>query len=696
MNITHTEGVITYEQAHQLLKKNPFDSALYQRIQRALLQSGIQDIPELNCKLYSSKEALLGGFGASEHMAIAKEVKLQGVKDAAPLLETTFSAAHFHHIVALAGDYYGIYGEAIASGENEEEKKRRFLNAFASLEQAEGNQIRQLLLLIDREYTRDEPTDLPYHCYSSQPKKRAHKLEKIKEGTGELLIDNSDHFSQQAKETYFIGHGLAIEEAREARGDREKLKRAYAMEAFACHFLTDLFASGHLRNQRLDLELFILQIGFEPNIAKKLARVVTGAQHEKDGAEGLNVTNGRGDFWRAYGDGHFRAPKNEENRKKVVEAIQSSVDEIYAAFSYPDRQPRSSMNELIPFATEQNALPLYRVEVIKTAQHSDETEVASRSLDQPPDVKISRRLFLYKEAKRIEITGKVGLLHQALGHALAHVPQQYQSDFVDKSLRAFILTLITDLPVIPWPVRAACAQNSRLQAATWELIGLSSHLEIETMKREFWKKVEELVEGVQAIVEVNREILQKIGEVERGGNQIYFDNLAKELIKAVEEIKDRLYRVKNDQRFSEEQLKTIATRLFNAYHSIGRVFEGEAAQEFNLFEKYKRTLIEDKFSEKGALMGVTLWFRQLLNYQESIFSLYCVAELHRCAEVDVHQKLREFKEMVDRQVEENRELIREDLVYCSTSYIQSYIDRNRQVTVEEISEQRPRKRSRLA
>src|SRR4051812_39126470 len=36
-------------------------------------------------------------------------------------------------------------------------------------------------------------------------------------------------------------------------GKHQKLREAYVYDAFACHFLTDLFSSGHLRSPRKEL-----------------------------------------------------------------------------------------------------------------------------------------------------------------------------------------------------------------------------------------------------------------------------------------------------------------------------------------------------------------------------------------------------------------------------------------------------------
>jgi len=78
----------------------------------------------------------------------------------------------------------------------------------------------------------------------------------------QLAENNHDHFLPHAKDAYLAGLQLAISKAREAgkvreacinsRGEDEDkqiklLHEAFSLDAFACHFLTDSFASGHIR-----------------------------------------------------------------------------------------------------------------------------------------------------------------------------------------------------------------------------------------------------------------------------------------------------------------------------------------------------------------------------------------------------------------------------------------------------------------
>ena len=61
---------------------------------------------------------------------------------------------------------------------------------------------------------------------------------------------NWDHFGKDARTVYNIGHGAALDVAIKGKDSNEQLERAYAMNAFADHFLEDCFAAGHLRTPR--------------------------------------------------------------------------------------------------------------------------------------------------------------------------------------------------------------------------------------------------------------------------------------------------------------------------------------------------------------------------------------------------------------------------------------------------------------
>ena len=64
-----------------------------------------------------------------------------------------------------------------------------------------------------------------------------------------------DHFGKDAWMVYRAGHALALGIAKTGNGTIESLKSAYLHDAFALHFLTDQFASGHIRTPRIEFNV---------------------------------------------------------------------------------------------------------------------------------------------------------------------------------------------------------------------------------------------------------------------------------------------------------------------------------------------------------------------------------------------------------------------------------------------------------
>lgn len=676
--ITQPPKVLHYQEAKCLLNRLPPDSEKYRQLHRAILQGGMREVPLLNRKICADQHSLLGGFGSSEHMAIAKGTTLPHI-GIEPLLQKGQTSIHFHHIIALAGDYYGVYGKAIAAAETIKEKRERFLEAFATLEKANCEEIEQLILLIEQDFQQDERSALPHHCYSSQLSAREGKLKKIKPDVGELLIDNSDHFYKQAKKAYRIGHTLAIEEARKAKGQPAGLKRAYAMDAFACHFLTDLFASGHLRNQRLELEIFLKQIGFGIDLAKKFAGILTGAQHEKDGAEGLNVKNGRREYWRAYGDGCYRTPKNAYNKTKAIEATQSSIDEVYAAFS-SNLEQVSKIKELFPEPTEENPFPLYEV------QDEIENETAIKAL------------YIYQDASKIKIKNKKDFILKALNHALTHVPEQYQNEFLDSTMCSAIRQIFGNklvdsaesLVEIAWPIRAACAQLGRLEGQVWSIIGLSSRLQIEEFRKEFTSQIEEIAQSVQATQANGVEILEKLECIEKQINEGLFRSAFQPLHEHIGCIKREVDLFNTHKDLDEKDLRRMATELLKSYSGIASIFKSRTGEGLDLLKEYTKVLISNGFPQEKSLITITHWFSQMLEYQKSAFRLHCLIQhqLGRVNRVKTNQMLSEFMKSLETQIEINGDKIRVDLIYCTTSYIETRLIRQDMLLPKTFSKQK--------
>ena len=194
-------------------------------------------------------------FASFEHNHIGKFIR-QEIKE---LSLPNGVVIEFENIIALAGDFYGQPKHPIINPliveEEDTGRDQRFIEAFNTLARAPRDKLqRELDKLL--EFLKKE---------SEQGQSFASKIwDKITGGIWvgsfpvkqgrmlQLARNNHDHFDPYAKHSYLTGHQQAIDKAREAGncpGDEEKrlLHEALAMDAFACHFLTDGFASGHIR-----------------------------------------------------------------------------------------------------------------------------------------------------------------------------------------------------------------------------------------------------------------------------------------------------------------------------------------------------------------------------------------------------------------------------------------------------------------
>jgi hypothetical protein len=316
------------------------------------------------------------GFQSPEHVAIGENVLLQ-FPDSAPSRDVSLHLQNgltfsYGEILALSGDFYGVVDAPIALGKTVEEQQQRFVNAFATLatDTKAVAESAKLLALIKKEekdiqvgiQQGENPTavyarvntdyDIEWNCITgglcaadipgvSQEVLR--KIYVLKQGRYLQLADTDfDHFNIQAWQAYSAGHSVALATAIAANRDHTiaTLEKAYAMNAFASHYLSDSFAAGHMRSPRLELYYTV----FPATVGSILA----GSMHVEDNKQGLVISNRRGDTWKAYGDSYYADERNQKNRALLQEAMQTSADEIYAAFATGKLPTEDKVHDLIP------------------------------------------------------------------------------------------------------------------------------------------------------------------------------------------------------------------------------------------------------------------------------------------------------------------------------------------------------------
>ena len=171
-----------------------------------------------------------------------------------------------------------------------------------------------------------------------------------------LATNNPKHFSMDAARTYRKLHRSALKEASKPGG----LWRALHHEAEALHSFSDLFAFGHMNdNRRLSNDLVkasrsdnfgvraLAKVkGFFADKAAKVLGAQTNFYHNAHNWRGAMLTNIAGETWKGYGDGKYQVldrrcaakPRRQQRaceetwkqRDVIVRAAAKSIREVLA------------------------------------------------------------------------------------------------------------------------------------------------------------------------------------------------------------------------------------------------------------------------------------------------------------------------------------------------------------------------------
>lgn len=290
-------------------------------------------------------------FEGGEHTAIGDNILLRFaanqppvVAHQSPLPLPNGLSLTYGQVVALGGDFYGVPERPIADGATPAERIERFLQAFDSLARlpASRAEAQDILAVMQEEISAANRAikdgRQPHEAYDALGDSLSARWNRITGGGSvasdllplgrylKLAASNWDHFGRSALLAYQAGHGAALQQAVRARdsGDERDLQLAYAMNAFADHFLTDLFSAGHLRVPRKALA--------DTVTPSDIGSLVSRFMHDEDSKYGLRVRNAEGEQWRAYGDKRYFDSVDVANRRQVGRAVQRSADEVFQAF----------------------------------------------------------------------------------------------------------------------------------------------------------------------------------------------------------------------------------------------------------------------------------------------------------------------------------------------------------------------------
>lgn len=260
------------------------------------------------------------------------------------------------------GDLYGV--EPISHGTSPAERKQRFISAFQSFAN-DPNALQEahniLAIMHDEEkmindaLAKGEDVRDVYKKIGSDISRRLNCATGggcdedtwwMNQGRYLTLAEkNFDHFGNDAWIAYETGHQAAIDVAISAHltHDQHRLALAYAMNAFACHFLSDRFSAGHIRTPRYELAEHTT-----PNVTGNL---LAGFMHNEENAAGVHVHNQRGDQWVSYGDRQYLSTENSQNRFLLNTTLQDSARQIFIAYQ-SGIAPQDDTKNILPIANE--------------------------------------------------------------------------------------------------------------------------------------------------------------------------------------------------------------------------------------------------------------------------------------------------------------------------------------------------------
>jgi hypothetical protein len=299
----------------------------------------------------------------------------------------TKSAAVFDSAVPVGGGLDLSYGDLVAFGGDHFKDVGQLTGEASS--PAGRTRLKQRRDLTDSEATKSPA----YEDAATISKEYAERYKS-------LALENVSHFSGggTALSTWQETHRDAVLAALDAgkKGDSGGLGKAYAMNAFADHFLTDSFSAGHVRvpreqtivyykklardvfqniidylSTRLGSRIYDLlrrdyarvrQFGGAADRRDAIARVraqitqsitdaggvakvreqfglyVAGAfakiMHDEDNTSGLKVVSkNHPEGWTAFGDARLEAPGNAKNLAYMTEAVRASKQDLLTAFT---------------------------------------------------------------------------------------------------------------------------------------------------------------------------------------------------------------------------------------------------------------------------------------------------------------------------------------------------------------------------
>ena len=290
-------------------------------------------------------------FNTAEHVIAVWDLvlkteagTLQAGRAGLPLSMNRPYTLSYGQIIALGGDFYGDPDQPVCTSPD---PVGQFQKNFDTMAKAKAEVAKILAITNKYEFGpiagAVRAGQQPSAVYAGLPTSPGHEVpdedRAFDDATGgrylKLSETNLDHFGVDALTCYTAGHLLAQRFAAKASTITDASARAtallvaYAINAFADHFITDLFSAGHMRTPRRPI-----YNSASTELTRKGAGICAWQMHNEDNKFGLWVTNDVGDRWTAYGDSRYRDKWNAAGRVVMKAAVQQSMNDVWDSFAH--------------------------------------------------------------------------------------------------------------------------------------------------------------------------------------------------------------------------------------------------------------------------------------------------------------------------------------------------------------------------
>lgn len=204
----------------------------------------------------------------------------------------------------------------------------------------------------------------------------------------EVVSQNYNHFGWNNMVAYVDYHGQALQFAKQSFDAKENdpqqskflLNKALVYNAYADHYLTDAFASGHIRVPRTQIKEWARDT-LPGTLRSSRGDLLSMFLHNTESInlrtrkeEGLRVQNAHGDVWLTRGDGHLNFFANEQDLGLMLPrlAVAESFKELLIAAMYgelPDGIYQAA--HYVPFQSDMPLVQKLSPQHQQVKKHSD-------------------------------------------------------------------------------------------------------------------------------------------------------------------------------------------------------------------------------------------------------------------------------------------------------------------------------------